>query len=58
MKKGNMMITLLISRKWKSTNLQVYLAPFLEDLLNIFYGVINENKSSSSKEKEFKTREI
>ena len=56
--KGHMILSLIILGKRKPTNLQVYLAPLIEELQIMWHGIDVENKSRVGRQKKFNLKAI
>ena len=57
-KKGHMILSLIILGKRKPTNLQVYLAPLIEELQIMWHGIDVEDKSRVERQKKFNLKAI
>ena len=57
-KKGHMILSLIIPGKRKPTNLQVYLAPLIEELHIMWQGIDVEDKSRVGQQKKFNLKAI
>ena len=57
-KKGHMILSLIIPGKRKPTNLQVYLAPLIEELHIMWQGIDVEDKSRAGRQKKFNLKAI
>jgi hypothetical protein len=57
-KKGHIMLSLLIFGKYKVANMDVYLAPLVEELQILWQGVEVEDMSNAHPNRLFNVREI